>query len=133
MKNCLLSAVLLISLLFTGCKPAQVMGGSTVDVHDTHHVLRQTDSVMLYVRDSVVVYVGDTVTVNRWHTRYRDHYRTVTDTLIRHDSIAVEKPVPVYKTLTGWQNFQVWCGRLLLVTVLGGLLVRIVKRYLKPF
>lgn len=135
MKGYLPSTALLISLfLLSGCKPAQVVGGSTERVHDSDHTVRQTDSLTVYVHDSIFMYVaGDTVRIDRWHTRYRDRWHERTDTLIVRDSIAKETPVMVYKTMSGWQTFQLWCGRILLVIVAGGLLFKIFKRHLKPF
>lgn len=134
MKNYWLITVLLISLLLSGCKPAQVVGGSTDQSHENNHIVRQTDSVFIYKTDSVVIREkGDTVFFCKWRIEYRDRWRDRTDTLIVRDSIAKETPVMVYKTMSGWQTFQLWCGRILLIIVLGGLLFKAFKRYLKPF
>lgn len=124
---------LLISLLI-GCKPVQVVGGSTVKAAETVSASRQTDTVVIYERDSVYVREkGDTVYVAHWRTRYRDRWRERTDTLVVRDSIAIETPVVVAKPLSGWQNFQVWCGRLLLGLLAAWGVSRLIKRYFKPF
>jgi hypothetical protein len=70
------------------------------------------------VRDSVLVHsVGDTVYVDRRHTEYRYRYRT--DTLTVRDSVYTDREVVVTEMvevnrLTGWQSFQLWCGRILM-------------------
>lgn len=134
MKSCLRNTVLLISLLLVGCTSAQMIGGSTDRSHENNHIVRQTDSVFIYKTDSVVIREkGDTVFFYKWRTEYRDRWRDRTDTLIVRDSIATDTPVMVYKTMTGWQNFQIWCGRIVLAIVFGYLLFKVIKRYLKPF
>lgn len=136
MKNCLPRTALLIScllLLLSGCKPVQMVGGSSSQTHDRDHSLRQIDSVLIVKTDSVFIREkGDTVYMYRYRTLYQDRWRDRTDTLIVRDSIATETPVMVYKT-TGWQNFQLWCGRILLALLLGYFLFRLIKRHLKPF
>lgn len=134
MKSCLRNTVLLISLLLASCKPTQMIGSSTDKSHENNHIVRQTDSVFIYKTDSVIIREkGDTVFFYKWRTEYRDRWRDRTDTLIVRDSIANDTPVMVYKTMTGWQNFQIWCGRIVLAIVLGYLLFKVIKRYLKPF
>jgi hypothetical protein len=48
---------------------------------------------------------------------YRD--KIVRDSIFKTDTIRVPYPVEVIKEvtkpLTGWQNFQVWCGRIALL------------------
>jgi hypothetical protein len=79
------------------------------------------------VRDSVFKYdsifvkdKGDTVFFERYKYLYRD--KIVRDSIFKNDTIRVPYPVEVVKQvkapLTGWQNFQVWCGRIALVVVL---------------
>ncbi|MFT3993858.1 MAG: hypothetical protein QM660_06095 [Dysgonomonas sp.] len=77
------------------------------------------DSVFLH--DSIVFKVQrDTVFVEKYKYLYRN--RLLRDSIFRYDSIQVPYPVVEYKEvnkLSGFQNFQIWCGRLLLV-LLGG-------------
>ncbi len=135
MKNCLPRTALLIScllLLLSACKSVQMVGGSSSQVHDRDHILREKDSVLIVKTDSVFIREkGDTVYMYRCRTLYQDRWRDRTDTLIVRDSVSVETPIPVYKT-TGWQNFQLWCGRILLALLLGYFLFKVIKRYLKP-
>jgi hypothetical protein len=53
---------------------------------------------------------------------YRDKF--IRDSVFINDTIRVPYPVEVVKSvkakkvLSGWQNFQIWCGRIALITVL---------------
>jgi hypothetical protein len=80
-----------------------------------------------FVRDSIVRYdsvfvrqTADTVFFERHRYFYRD--KIVRDSIFNVDTIRVPYPVEVVrevkKTLSGWQNFQVWCGRILLLLAL---------------
>ena len=80
-----------------------------------------------FVRDSIVrydsIYIkekGDTLIFERYRYLYRDKF--VRDSIFINDTIRVPYPVevvkPVKKPLTGWQNFQVWCGRIALAAIL---------------
>jgi hypothetical protein len=77
------------------------------------------DSVYLF--DSVYVKEkGDTLIMERYRYLYRD--KLIRDSIHINDTIRVPYPVEVAKQvkkpLTGWQNFQIWCGRIALVAVL---------------
>jgi hypothetical protein len=95
------------------------------------------DSVMVYQRDSVYIRErADTVFVDRFRTRvtYRDRLRfdtvRVLDTvrIVSTEMVSVEVEV---NRLTGWQWFQLWCGRFfVLILVLIGVYL-IVKWKLK--
>ena len=81
-----------------------------------------------YIRDSIYrydsIYVkekGDTLIFERYRYLYRD--KLIRDSVFVCDTIRVPYPVEIVKQvkkpLTGWQNFQVWCGRIALSIVLG--------------
>ena len=77
-----------------------------------------TDTVFL--RDSIFVKEkGDTLIVEKYRYLYRD--RILRDSVIVRDTIRVPYPIEVAKEvkkpLSGWQNFQVWCGRIALIIV----------------
>ena len=125
---------LLFSLTLGGCRPMQVVGGSTSHVSERETVSRQVDSVLVHVTDSVIIREkGDTVFVAKWRTVYRDRWHDRTDTLVIRDSVGVETPVLVAKPLSGWQNFQLWAGRIALTVLLVLCAWRAPKRCLKPF
>ena len=78
-----------------------------------------TDSVFL--RDSIFIKEkGDTLIVEKYRYLHRD--RILRDSIFKTDTIHVPYPVEVVKEvkkpLTGWQNFQIWCGRIGLVFLL---------------
>jgi lysozyme family protein len=78
------------------------------------------DSV--YVRDSIFIKVkGDTVWIEIYKYIYKDKF--VRDSVYLNDTIRVPYPVDVpgerVNYLTGWQNFQIWLGRALILIILG--------------
>lgn len=134
MRGFWLTTVLLFSLLLVGCRPTQVVGGSGSQTSERETVSRQVDSVLVHVTDSVIIREkGDTVYVAKWRTVYRDRWRDRMDTLRMCDSVYVETPVLVAKPLSGWQNFQLWAGRIALVVLIVLCAWRVLKRYFKPF
>lgn len=116
------------------CCPPQVVVPGGAAISEREVVIRQRDSVLLYLHDSVLIREkGDTVRIERWHTLYRDRYHDRFDTVRLYDSIAVSVPVVVEKPLTGWQYFQIWLGRILMAVVVLWIVVQLIKRYFKPF
>ena len=85
----------------------------------------------IYLQDSIFVKEkGDTLIVEKYRYLYRD--KLVRDSIFKTDTIRVPYPVEVVKEvkkpLSSWQNFQVWCGRIALVTVLLLLIYFVRKR-----
>lgn len=75
----------------------------------------------IYFRDSIFVREkGDTLIMEKYSYLYRD--KIVRDSIFKTDTIRVPFPVEVIKekkaALSGWLNFQVWCGRIGLVILL---------------
>ncbi|MCL2245883.1 MAG: hypothetical protein FWC10_02080 [Lentimicrobiaceae bacterium] len=118
MKKSLILAVIALTLcLCYSCKQARYIPVETTktEYHDKLH----RDSVYLY--DSVYVKEkGDTLIMERYRYLFRD--KLIRDSIHINDTIRVPYPVEVAKQvrkpLTGWQNFQIWCGRIALVAVL---------------
>ena len=86
------------------------------------------DSVFL--RDSIFVKEkGDMLIVEKYRYLYRD--RIIRDSVIVRDTLRVPYPVEIVKEvkkpLTGWQNFQVWCGRIAFVIALFGIIYFVLK------
>jgi hypothetical protein len=80
-----------------------------------------------FIRDSISRYdsvfvkqTADTVFSERYKYLFRD--KIIRDSVFIQDTIRVPYPMEVIKQvkapLTGWQNFQVWCGRIALVFAL---------------
>jgi hypothetical protein len=89
------------------------------------------DSIFRY--DSIFVrQTADTVFFERYRYLYRD--KIIRDSVFVNDTIRVPYPVEIVREtkapLSGWQNFQVWCGRIALVVALFGI-VYIVRRLKK--
>ncbi|NDV77838.1 hypothetical protein D0T57_02485 [Dysgonomonas sp. 511] len=89
------------------------------------------DSV--YIRDSIYFTEykkGDTVYQFMYKDRYYWKDKIVKDSIYINDTIRVTYPVDVEKEvnrLTSFQSFQVWCGRILLLILLGWFGFKIIK------
>lgn len=121
--------VLVFVLVFTCCRTKLVhVPVETVKTEYRDKVLR--DSVHHY--DSVFLKMkGDTVWLEKYKYLYRD--RLVRDSVFKTDSVQVPYPVEVEREvnrLTSFQAFQVWCGRILLLALLGGVGVWWCKKYI---
>jgi len=106
-----------LALLCCACGSVKYLPLETVRTEYRDKILR--DSIFRY--DSVYMKdLGDTVYLERYRYLYRD--KIVRDSIFKTDSIRVPYPVEVVrevkKPLSGWQNFQVWCGRIALVIAL---------------
>ena len=122
----LLVAVLLCALL-SGCTTTKYV--TVPEYHtDTLRVVKvQHDSLVL--KDSVyITEKGDTVLIEKWHTQYRDRWRT--DTVYQSKTDSIPYPVEVVKevpaNLTWWQqtrlhiaNIVLWLLALLAVIYVG--------------
>ena len=68
--------------------------------------------------------------IEKWHTQWRDRWRTDTVYKSRVDSVMVPYPIPPEepkKTMTWWQQTRMHLGDMLLVAVLLALLVWVVR------
>ena len=106
-----------IALLFCACGTTQYIPIETTRTEYRDNYLRDS----IYLRDSVFVKEkGDTLIVEKYSYLYRD--KIVRDSIFINDTIRVPFPVEVIKevkkTLSSWQNFQVWCGRIALIILL---------------
>jgi hypothetical protein len=67
------------------------------------------------LKDSVYIHdKGDTILIEKWHTQYRDRWRTDTIYQSKTDSIPAPYPVEVIKEvpaeLTMWQHLKMKVG-----------------------
>ena len=116
-ERAILAAIILSLCLCYSCKSVQYVPVESVKTEYRDKIVR--DSIYRY--DSVFVKEkGDTLIMERYRYLYRDKF--IRDSVFINDTIRVPYPVEVIKQvkkpLTGWQNFQVWCGRFALVAVL---------------
>ena len=86
----------------------------------------------IYVHDSIYVFQnGDTVLRERIKTIYID--RLIKDSVFSADSIRIEIPFPVevekeVNRLNSFQSFQIWCGRIILLVILGWFGFKLIKK-----
>lgn len=95
----------LVLFSLAGCKTTKLVPVEKTVLRDVvkHDTLLQHDSV--WIHDSIIQkQKGDTHFIDRWHNeiKYKYLYKTKVDTFIRRDSI----PVPVEKSLSKWEQFQ---------------------------
>ena len=126
-KSLVLAVVALLLYLCYSCKSVQYVPVESIKTEYRDKILR--DSIYLY--DSVFVKEkGDTLIFERYRYLYRD--KLIRDSIFINDTIRVPYPVEgvkqVKKPLTGWQSFQVWCGRIALTAVLFLLIFFVLKR-----
>ena len=104
---------LLLCALLQGCKSVEyvpVIEHKTDTMWQNHIAY---DSI--YVHDSTFIKAaGDTLLIERWHTQYRDRWKT--DTVYQHrvDSVPLPYPVEVIKEvpaeLSWWQRLKMKVG-----------------------
>ena len=115
MKKILLFAV--IATLLYSCKSIKYVPVETTKTEYRDKIFR--DSITRY--DSVYMKEkGDTLILERYRYLYKNSI--IRDTTIIRDTIQVPYPVEVSKQvkapLSGWLNFQVWCGRIALFVLM---------------
>ena len=125
LQHLLFAILFFFVLLFGSCKTTQLTVSETASKERIAETVKiKTDSIYIYHQDSVIVLIrGDTVFVDRWRSLYK--YRNTTDTLRLRDSLYIDRNVNITETVevnrpTGWQWFQIWCGRILLLILLAG-------------
>lgn len=117
----MLVAILFMGL-FSGCTTVRTVTVERVRTDTLRITQLQRDSIWLH--DSIHVkelVKGDTVWMNveRWHTQYRDRWRTDTVYQSRTDSIPVPYPVEkrVPAELSTWQRIRLWLGNIMLIAI----------------
>jgi len=116
-----------LALLYCACNTIKYVSIETIKTEYRDNYVR--DSIILY--DSTFVKEkGDTLIFESYKYLYRD--KIVRDSIFINDTIRVPYPVEVLKEvkapLSGWQNFQVWTGRIALAAVLLLLIYFVRKR-----
>ena len=130
MKHNNFCLVILVALLFVGCKTKKrVVTVETVRNDTTYIMKHQRDSVWLH--DSIhVTEKGDTIKIEKWHTKYIE--KATHDTLYQATHDTIPQPYPVEKLvereLSWWQQTRMHLGEALLA--LGGIavVVFVIKR-----
>ena len=127
----LLVAVLLCALL-SGCTTTKYVPVPEYHTDTLRQVTVRHDSVM--VHDSIHVSdKGDTVRIERWHTQYRDRWRT--DTIYQSKRDSIPYPVEVTKEvpakLTWWQQTRLHLANILLYGLLIVGIIYVGKKHIK--
>jgi hypothetical protein len=106
---------ILLCALFSGCTTTKYVTVPEYHTDTLRQVTVRHDSVM--VHDSIhVSEKGDTVRIERWHTQYRDRWRT--DTIYQSKRDSIPYPVEVIKEvpaqLTWWQQTRLHLSNIVL-------------------
>ena len=130
--------ILAMCALFGSCTTTKYVPVPEYHTDTLRQVTVRHDSVM--VRDSIhVTEKGDTVRIERWHTQWRDRWRTDTIYQSKRDSVPypVEVPKEVPSELTWWQQTRIHIGGIVFWLLLfatcwyiGGLIRKVTKKYL---
>ena len=133
MKHNNLCLIILVSLLFIGCKTKErVVTVETVRTDTTYITKHQRDSVWLH--DSIhVTEKGDTIRIERWHTKYVE--KATHDTLYQATHDTIPQPYPVEKLverkLSWWQQTRLHLANIMLWLLgIGGVLFILKKKFL---
>lgn len=106
-----------------------------VEVIKTEYIDRvRIDSLLRY--DSIFIdrfTKNDTVFLTKEKYRYIDRVKIETDSFIKIDSIQVPYPVKgdSVNYVTGFQNFQIWCGRILILLLFMYFGFKLLRKYIK--
>lgn len=119
------------TLFLVGCKSKMIyVPVETTKVEYRDKLVRdsifQLDSVFLdrYLK-------GDTMFITKEKYKYIYKDKIVKDTVALVDSVQVPYPVEVKKEvnrLSSFQSFQIWCGRILLLIIIGFFGYKIIRR-----
>ena len=118
--------IIALALSCSACKTVKYVPIETVKTEYRDNFVR--DSIFRY--DSIFQKEqGDTIFLERYRYLYKD--RIVRDSIFKTDSIRVPYPVEVVREikvpLSGWQNFQVWAGRIALAGILLAIILFVLK------
>lgn len=125
-----IAAMLLILFLviLSGCKSKTVyVPVESLRIEYRGNLMRDS----IYLRDSIFMQTkNDTVMIEKFRYLYKD--RIVRDSIHLRDTIKVPYPVleeVEVNKISGFQNFQMWCGRILLIALLAYLGLKTYRRF----
>ena len=118
--------IFIILFFCASCKSPQFIPIETTKIEYRNHQTR--DSILRY--DSIFVKEkNDTFIMEKYRYIYRN--TIIQDSIFLNDTIRVPYPIEVVKevkrALSGWENFQLWCGRFALIIVVVALIILIIK------
>lgn len=142
--------VLFISLLaLASCASTRHASTTRIDRDSTYNSTYRLDSLFraimqrdsIYQRDSIFIYEkGDTITkyveriryqqISRTDTIYKDRLVRDTAYINRTDSVVIEKPVYVEKSIKWYNRGFIWVGRLCCIAaILWGLFLYLKRKF----
>lgn len=127
-KDVAITEFIFVVVIFSGCKSKTVY--VPIETIKKEYIDRlKRDSI--FMQDSVFIdrfLKGDTVFLTKEKYKYIYKDRLKTDTISSTDTIRVPYPIKgdSIPYVTGWQNFQIWLGRIFMLI---GLFF-VVKRFL---
>ena len=126
MKRVILSLILSV-ILFTGCKPTEV-----IKYVDRWHETTQIDTVKTIQKDSIFIHSkGDTVFVEKYKMLFKDRVKILnkTDSVLKVDTIVKNVQQPSKEIIKyKWGLFD-WLGLSVLLYFIGFIAVKILKLY----
>ena len=119
--------LLLLLSVFTACKTVKQVQTET-NTHTSAEREVRLDSIYIFRQDSIFIRTnGDTVFVDKIMREYRD--RTVRDTVLKTDSIYVDKRIEVEKQRSKMSVFWEVAGKILSGIVALIILIWAVKKW----
>ena len=131
--SAILFVLIIVCSLLGGCSPKIIE--RVVEKTDTCFIQKERrDSICM--KDSVYVkewMQGDTVRIETLRWRDRWHERIIRDTayIAKRDSIVVTKTEQVEKPLSGWQQFRLWTGNIVLIALVLAVVIIMARWWLK--
>jgi hypothetical protein len=113
-------------VVFVSCKTVKFVPVESVKREFIDRIIY--DSV--FFRDSIFIEKkSDTLIMEKYCYLYK--YKIIRDSIFRGDTVRVPFPIEVSKevkkSISGWQNVQIWMGRILFVLLLGFFLKNKIK------
>lgn len=120
--------LILFLVILSGCKSKTVyVPVESLRIEYRGNLMRDS----IYLRDSIFMQTkNDTVMIEKFRYLYKD--RIVRDSIHLRDTIKVPYPVleeVEVNKISGFQNFQMWCGRILLIALLAYLGLNTYRRF----
>lgn len=120
------ASILLSGFLAASCTKSIYVPVESVRTKYKNLLMRDS----IFLRDSTITFLkGDTVYKEKYRYLYKD--KLLRDTVSVNDTIRIPYPVTESKGtnhLSGFQHFQVWCGRILLGLLGGYIAIRLIKK-----
>ena len=122
------AAIMVLLFMFSACTTTEYV--QVPVVHNDTVLINHTAHDSIFMHDSIhIKEKGDTVWIERWHTKWENHFAHDTTYISKTDTVPVPHPVEklVERELTWWQKTRMHCGEVLLLAVLAGIVYVVLK------